>query len=190
MKFTLDDKSPEYIAQLNKIVDKHRDTNPLLIRIFCKYADTENGCISTREGIFAILSEPQIGIMIQASLPYMILNPAALAEAETDHLKGLDYKLVKRELVVDKLEKVKKILAVKADPWYTSIGEVRSIWIAHDNICYRSIDLKIPGYFFTPVTLRKGWEDIYVKRKSIGEETTEGSTEGGNGQEKGMGSTA
>lgn len=163
MTFTLDDKSPEYIDQLNKIVSKYKDTNMLLIKIFCKYADSETGSIDTRKGIFSILSEPMIGILIQDSLPYMILNPSKILTAETDHLKELDYKLVKREMVMDKLEKVKKLLAVKADPWFTSIGEVRAIWIAFDfaNVVYKSIDLSTPGYFFTPLILREGWKDIF-----------------------------
>lgn len=159
----LDDKSPEYIDQLNKIVKKYKDTDLRIVKIFCKYADSETGSIDTRKGIFAILSEPQVGILIQDSLPYMILNPSKILTAETDHLKGLDYKLVKRELVMDKLEKVKKLLAVKADPWFTAMGEVRAIWIAFDfaNIVYKSIDRSTPGYFFTPLVLREGWEDIF-----------------------------
>ncbi len=177
MKFTLADKSPEYIDQLNNIVNKYKDTDPLLIKIFCKYADSETGSIDTREGIFAILSEPLIGILIQDSLPYMILNPSKLLSAETDHLKGIDYKLVKREVLADKLDKVKKLLAVKADSWFTSMGEVRAIWIAFkfNNIVYRSIDLSTPGYFFTPLTLRKGWEDIYVKAETVSSESVQGS---------------
>lgn len=177
MKFSLDDKSPDYIEQLNNIVTKYKDTNPLLIKIFCKYADTETGSIDSRKGIFAILSEPQVGILIQDSSPYMILNPSALIGAETDHLKDLDYKLIKREVLAEKLDKVKKLLAVKTDPWFTAMGEVRAIWISHNQITYKSIDLKTRGYFFTPVTLRKGWEDIYAssKTKIVSSESVQGS---------------
>jgi len=159
----LDDKSIQYVDQLNEIVEEYKEKNPLLIKIFCKYADAEFGSIDSRKGIFTLLSESTVGLLIQEDLPYLILNPTAYHNAKTSHLGDLDFKSVKKEVLKDKLDRIEKLLWIESDPWYTAIGEVRAIWIASGTIWIRSIDPKLPGYSFRDFNLRKDWEDIYDK---------------------------
>lgn len=163
MTFNLDDKSDDYLNQLNKIVDEYRDTNPRLIKIFCKYADAEFGLIASRKGLFTLLSESTVGLLIQDDLPYLILNPSEIHNAQTKELSDLDFRPVKREVFKDKLDSFERLLFVKSDPWYTSMGEVRSIWISSSQIWIRSIDPKLPGYSFDDFNLKQDWEDIYDK---------------------------
>lgn len=163
MPFNLDDKSSDYLNQLNKIVDKYRESNSMLIKIFCKYADAEFGLIASRKGLFTLLGETTVGLLIQDDLPYLILNPSAIYSAQTPELLGLDFRPIKREVFKEKLDSFDRLLYVKADPWYTSMGEVRSIWISSSQIWIRSIDPKLPGYSFDTFNLKQDWEDIYDK---------------------------
>jgi len=162
MTFTLDDKSPDYIESLNKIVEKFKETDPILIKIFCKYADVKHGSIDSRRGIFTLLSEDLPGLLIQDSLPYLLLNPSTLRDAKSQNLDDIEFTRIPKDKIKFKLDKFEKLLYIKERDWHTSIGEVRAIWILSGQIWLRSIDLKYPGYSFDDLNLRKDWKDVYL----------------------------
>jgi len=164
MTFTLEDKSPDYIDQLNRIVEEHKATQPILIKIFCKYAEAKYGCIESRQGIFTLLAEEDPGLFIQDELPYLILNPSALRDAKTPDIGEIEFTYVPIDKVKDRLDKFEKILYTKVRDWHTEIGEVRAIWILSGQIWLRSINPRYPGYFFDDLIVKEGWKDIYVAR--------------------------
>ena len=162
MTFTLDDKSPDYIEMLNKIVTKFKDTDPILIKIFCKYADAMHGSIDSRRGIFTLLSEDIPGLIIQDSLPYLLLNPSTLRDAKVKNLDDIEFTRIPKDKIKFKLGKFEKLLYVKERDWHTSIGEVRAIWVLSGQIWLRSIDKKFPGYSFDDLTVKEEWKDVYL----------------------------
>ena len=165
MSFTLDDKSPDYIDTLQKVATKYKDTEPLLVKIFCKYADPHHGSIVSRRGIFTLLSEEEPGLIIQDDQPHLLLNPNTLREAPHKNLEDIEWTRLPRDKIKYKLEKFDKILYVKAKEWHTSINEVRAIWILSKNIWLRSIDLRYPGYTYDELKIQKGWKDVFIAER-------------------------
>jgi len=162
MNFTLDDKSPDYIETLNKIVAKYKDNNLLMIKIFCKYADAMHGSIDSRRGIFTLLSEDLPGLIIQDGLPYLLLNPSTLRDAKSKNLDDIEFTRVPKDKIKFKIDKFEKLLYIKDRDWHCSIGEVHAIWILSGQIWLRSIDKKFPGYSFDDLTIKKEWKDVYL----------------------------
>jgi len=166
MTFTLEGKSPDYIETLNELVTECKFTDPLLIKIFCKYADPDHGSIVSRRGIFTLLSEDDPGLVIQDGLPYLLLNPSTLRDAKKKNLGEIEYTRLPRAKIMYKLDKFEKLLFVMAREWHTSIGEVCAIWISKRQICLKAIGTENPGYFYSNFKLKEDWKDVY---------TTEGS---------------
>jgi len=144
----LEDKSQEYIEMLNEIVERYKDTHPVYIKMFCKYANSQTGCIDTRLGLFALLAEEDPGLIIQDYLPYLLLNPSTLRDAKADNLNDLEFRRISGITAKKKLDGFEKLLYIKERDWYVSIGEVNAIWIPSNQIWLRSIDKDYPGYFY------------------------------------------
>lgn len=166
--FNLDDKSPDYIEMLNEIVERYRDINPTLIKMFCKYAHPLTGCIDIREDLFTLLSEEDPGLLIQDYLPYLLLNPSTLRDAKADTLKDVEFTRISGIKAKQKLDKFEGLLYIKDTEWHTSIGEVNAIWILSDQIWLRSTDKDYPGYFYDTLKI--------IERGKKDERTTKGST--------------
>jgi len=166
MTFTLEGKSPDYIESLNNLVTKYKDTEPLLIKIFCKYADPDHASIVSRRGIFTLLSEDSPGLVIQDGLPYLLLNPSTLRDAVKKNLGEIEYTRLPRSKVMYKLDKFEKLLFVMAREWHTSIGEVCAIWLLKNQICLKAIGSENPGYFYSNFNVKEDWKDVYITERS------------------------
>lgn len=162
MTFTLEGKSPDYIETLNDLVTKYKETDPLLIKIFCKYADPNHASIVSRRGIFTLLAEDDPGLVIQDGLPYLLLNPSTLRDAKKPNLSNIKYTRLPRAKVLYKLDKFEKLLFVMARDWHTSIGEVCAIWILKNQICLKAVGAENPGYFYSNLNVKEGWKDVYI----------------------------
>ncbi len=162
LNFTLEDKSPDYIEDLNEIVTQYKVSDPSIIKIFCRYADANHGSIISRRGIFTLLSEEVPGLVIQNNLPYLLLNPSTLRDAKSKNLDEIEFTRLPREKVMYKLDKFEKLLYIIARDWNTSIGEAFAIHMVTKQIWLKSIDKEFPGYFSDTLNLKKGKKDVYI----------------------------